>query len=142
MPPPPEPSRSGRGGHQPGGPLRAVVGRWARTAATRPWRYAATWAIAIGVANLALRTVLNAQSIWQNAAWAALVALALFAGIGLSTSVLARQRRRLGGRTPPAPQRTSRAGRGPAASHHPVIRVRGVRSSGPRPHRRPGRRWR
>jgi hypothetical protein len=119
MPPPPEPSRSGRISHEPGGPLRAVVGRWAPTAATRPWRYAATWAIAIGVANLALRTVLNAQSMWQNATWAALLTLALFAGIGLTTSVLARQRRRLGGRTPPAPQRAGRAGGGRAASAPP-----------------------
>ena len=52
-------------------------------------------------ANLAVRTVLNAQSMWQNAAWAALVALVSFAGIGLSTLVLARQRRCLGGRTLP-----------------------------------------
>ena len=140
MPPPPEPCRSGHTSHEPDGPLRAV-GRWVPTAATRPWRYAATWASAIGVANLAVRTVLNAQSVWQNAAWAALVALALFAGIGLSASVLASRRRHLAGQTPPAPQRTGGAGESPAASHHPVIRVRGVRSSGARPNRRSGR-WR
>jgi hypothetical protein len=48
------------------------------TATTSRWRYAATWAIGIGAANLGLRMLLNDLPLAQNTRLAALTALGLF----------------------------------------------------------------
>jgi protein-S-isoprenylcysteine O-methyltransferase Ste14 len=139
MPHRPEPHRAGQ---ERDGLLLTIVARWARMATQRPWRYAAAWAIGIGAVNLTLRTVLNTLPVWQNAAWAALVALVFFVVAGLHASWLAR---RLGRhpdwRVPPASRRTGAADARPSGSHRHPTRVRSVRSSRARPHRWPGR-WR
>jgi hypothetical protein len=63
MPHRPEPHRAGQ---RPDGLLLTIVARWARMATLRPWRYAATWAIGIGAANLTPRTALNTLPAWRK----------------------------------------------------------------------------
>jgi hypothetical protein len=43
---------------QPNLPL-VLIDRWAQLAVERPWRYAASWTIGIGAANLGLRMLLR-----------------------------------------------------------------------------------
>jgi hypothetical protein len=64
------------------------------TATTSRWRYAATWAIGIGAANLGLRMLLNDLSLAQNIRLAALTALGCFLFACLYTARLTRPLRR------------------------------------------------
>jgi hypothetical protein len=99
---------------------QVLVDRWARLAIRRPWRYAATWAVGIGAANLVLRLLLNDLSLAQNARQAALVALGFFVFVWLYTAQLTRPLRR----------------RGPAANHSAVPTTGGAAVWRCRPGRR------
>jgi hypothetical protein len=81
---------------------QVLVDRWARVAIRRPWRYAATWALGIGAANLVLRLLLNDLSLARNARQAALVALGFFVFAWLYTAQLTHPLRRRGPATNPA----------------------------------------
>jgi hypothetical protein len=84
--------------------LRVVlVDYGARLAMQWPWRYAATWAVGIGAANLGLRLLLNDLPLAQNARLAALAAAGFFVVAWLSTTQLTR---------PPAPSAPGHGRRG------------------------------
>jgi hypothetical protein len=83
---------------QPNLPL-GLIDRWAQLAADRPWRYAATWAIGIGAANLGLRLLLNDLSLARNAPLAILTAVGFLAFAWMYTARLTRSSR---GQGPPA----------------------------------------
>jgi hypothetical protein len=99
---------------------QVLVDRWARLAMWRPWRYAATWGVGIGAANLVLRLLLNDLSLARNARQAALVALGFFVFVWLYTAQLTRPLRR----------------RGPAANHSAVPTTGGAAVWRCRPGRR------
>jgi hypothetical protein len=103
-----------------------LVDRWARLAMRQPWRYAATWAIGIGTANLLLRMLLNDLPLGQNARLAALTAAGFFVFAWMFTAQLTRPLRRHPAATHPTasaalgaavwrcrPGRRHSAGRGP-----------------------------
>jgi hypothetical protein len=71
-----------------------LIDRWAQLAVERPWRYAATWAIGIGTANLGLRMLLNDLSLARNASLAILTAVGFSVFAWLYTAQLTRPLRR------------------------------------------------
>jgi hypothetical protein len=79
------------------------------TGTTSPWRYAATWAIGIGAANVGLRMLLNDLSLARNTRLAALMALGFFLFAWLYTAQLTRPLRRREPATHPAVPATSGA---------------------------------
>jgi hypothetical protein len=78
---------------RPGRP-QLPVDRWAQRAMERPWRYATTWAISVGAANLGLRMLLNDLSLARNTRLAALTAAGFLLFARLYTAQLTRQLRR------------------------------------------------
>jgi hypothetical protein len=103
MPAPHKPRPEQDPGRRSGDPAQILVDGWARVAIRRPWRYAATWAVGIGAANLVLRMLLNDLLLGRNARLAALTALGFFLFAWLYTAQLTRPLRRLGARTSPPP---------------------------------------
>ena len=114
------------------------VDRWAQLAMERPWRYAATWAIGIGAANLGLRTLLNDLSLARNTRLAALTALGFLLFAWAYTAQLTRPLRR---RRPATHQAAPTTGAAPSRSRRcqcdpPALSVstapveRGMRSRG------------
>ena len=69
------------------------IDRWAQQAMERPWRYATTWAISVGAANLGLRMLLNDLSLARNTRLAALTALGFLLFARLYTAQLTGQLR-------------------------------------------------
>jgi hypothetical protein len=78
------------------------IDRWAQRAMDRPWRYATTWALGVGAANLSLRMLLNDLSLARNTRLAALTAV----GFLLFTRLFAAQLTRQLGRPPRPDTRT------------------------------------
>jgi hypothetical protein len=75
-------------------PLLVLIDRWVQLAVERPWRYAATWAIGIGAANLGLRMLLNDLSLPRNASLAILTAVGFLVFAWVYTTQLTRPLRR------------------------------------------------
>jgi hypothetical protein len=87
-----------------------LIDRWAQLAMQRPWRYLATWAVGIGVANLGLRMLLNDLSLAHNARLAILTAVGFSMFAWLYTAQLTRPLRRRRpnlGLTRPSPSRAA-----------------------------------
>jgi hypothetical protein len=76
-------------------PLLVLIDRWAQLGVERPWRYAATWAIGIGAANLRLRMLLNDLSLARNTGMASLTAVGFFVFAWLYTTQRTRRLRQL-----------------------------------------------
>jgi hypothetical protein len=77
------------------------------TGTTSLWRYAATWAISVGAANLGLRMLLNDLSLARNTRLAALTALGFYVFAWLYTAQLTRPLRHPTGRDPRSGSRWS-----------------------------------
>lgn len=88
--PRPEP----HGGRRPPDLVPLLIDRWAQLAMQRPWRYLATSAVGIGVANLGLRMLLNDLSLAHNARLAILTAVGFSTFAWLYTAQLTRPLRR------------------------------------------------
>jgi hypothetical protein len=78
---------------RPGRP-RVPIDRWAQRAMEHPWRYATTWAIGVGAANLGLRMLVNDVSLARNTRLAALTAAVFLLFARVFTAQLTRQLRR------------------------------------------------
>jgi hypothetical protein len=97
---------------QPNLPL-VLIDRWAQLAVERPWRYAASWAIGIGAANLGLRMLLNDLSLARNTGMAILTGVGFLVFAWVYTTQLTRRlrRHRLRPATNPAVRKQSSAAR-------------------------------